>query len=164
MPNLKQFRLLIFSLIAVVSVFVYYAWKVREKRYTQSDYENDIKISEALGLNCKKFEISDMVGRSRSELDRYAAMRNSILLKGETGQVKTGSEDPEFMKELHEQLGQTKGGGKSLADAESGDRIETQTYTTCGMKFVAVIYGDKIVDAVFIHGDHKGRRLFGIEQ
>lgn len=164
MPNLKQYKILIFALIAVVSVFVYFVWQVRAKRYTQDDYENDIKISQALGLDCKKFEVSDMIGKSRAELDRWADLRNSVLIKGEAGQIKSTNQDPEFTKELQARLGEGKGDSKSLAAAESGDRIETQTYTACGLKFVAVLYGDKIVDAVFIHKDHKGRRLFGIEQ
>ncbi len=162
MQKLKQYRIVVFALVALISVFVYFSWKVRSRRYTQSDYENDIKISEGLGLDCKKFEMNDIVGRNRSELDRWAALKNSILLKGAAGEIQTGGEDPEFTKEVHEKLGDAK--GQKPASAESGEKIETQTYTICGLRFVAVLYGDKIVDAIFIAADNNGRKLFGIEQ
>ncbi len=134
----KTYRPILVSLIGIVATFVYFSLKVSGRAYTQSDYENDRHISASLGLDCAKFKGTDLVGKSTGELDRLAALRNSVLIKGKSGEIQTTAEN------------------------ESTETIETRSYTVCGQKFVVVLSGDKIVETIYLAKHHKGR-VFGID-
>lgn len=136
---LKSYRPLLWAVSGVLAAFGYFTWQVRSRAYTQSDYENDRRISEALGLDCEKLDGAAFVGKNVADVDRFARLRNSILFKEQRGFIETTDEDE-----------------------SRSERIVTQSYTVCGTRFVAVVYGDLIVEAIPLPRGRKGR-VFGID-
>jgi len=137
--NLKYLRPLGLSVVGVFAAFAYFSWKVSSRSYTQTDYENDRRIQQALGLDCGTFQGSDLVGKNVGDVDRFSRLRNSILAKGQHGHIETTNDDE-----------------------TRSEQIETQAYIVCGKRFVTLVYGGLIVEAVSLPQAQKGR-LFGID-
>ena len=112
---------------------------------------NDRRIQEELGISCGRFEATALIGRKQGELATLSRLDNTVLLALESGSVPTGGDDGEFLREV-----------RSRAPAAEGGRLPTRLYRICGLKIITILYGDEIVDTVFVPGDRPGP-LFGID-